>query len=373
MKYLETPSRGPSSANAVFILVIAAILGTLAATNLHAQQNTISQRRLDPEERTNINVFKQSSPSVVNICTKQALSARSGDVVLDLGRIPSGSGSGFIWDTLGHVVTNYHVVEGADFVKVTLADGSEWDAAVVSSAPEFDVAVLRVDAPLEKFRPLAIGRSDDLEVGQKVFAIGNPFGLDQTLTSGIVSGLGRQIESKSGQPIRGMIQTDAAINPGNSGGPLLNNEGQLIGMNTAILSRSGASSGVGFAVPVNTIRTAVPQLIAGRSRARGFLGIALAPRQVSQQASDAGVAILQVADNSPASELGLQAAEITEDGVSWGDILMSIDGKEVVDSEAVLETLQSRQSGEEVMLGIKRGDEYLRLNARLAVRPRTER
>ena len=373
MRNSTTRLKALASTKTAYILVFAAIFTALAVPSLQAQQTPIAQRRLDPEERTNVNVFKLASPSVVNICTKQALSARSGDVILNLGRIPSGSGSGFIWDELGHVVTNYHVIQGADAVRVTLADGTEWDANVVSSAPEFDVAVLRVDAPQEKLRPLAIGRSDDLEVGQKVFAIGNPFGLDQTLTAGIVSGLGRQIESKSGQPIRGVIQTDAAINPGNSGGPLLDNEGRLIGINTAILSRSGGSSGVGFAVPVNTIRTAVPQLIAGRSSDRGYLGIALAPLQVSQRASAEGIAILEVVDNSPAQDSGLRAAQVTEDGVTWGDILMSIDGKEVVNSESVQESLQGRKAGEDVLLGIKRGEEFMRINVRLASLSATNR
>ena len=360
-------------AKSKFLFLFAVIFGTLTAIPLQAQQSPVTQRRLDSEERTNVNVFKQSSPSVVNICTKQALRARRGNVILELGRIPKGSGSGFIWDDTGHVVTNFHVIEGADSVQVTLADGTEWEATVVSSAPEFDIAVLRVEAPREKIRPLAIGRSDDLEVGQKVFAIGNPFGLDQTLTAGIVSGLGRQIESENGQTIRGVIQTDAAINPGNSGGPLLDNEGRLIGMNTAILSRSGGSSGVGFAVPVNTIRTSVTRQIAGRSAGRGFLGIALAPRQVSAQASDEGFAILQVFDNSPAKESGLRAAEISENGVTWGDILMSIDGQQVTDPEAAIEILQSRQSGDEVMLGIKRGEDFMRVNVRLARLPETVR
>ena len=202
MNKLTPLSSGLALTKTARVLVIATILSTLIASSLQAQQNPVSQRSLDPEERTNVSVFKQASPSVVNICTKQALTARSGDVVLDLGRIPKGSGSGFIWDASGHVVTNYHVIQGADAVQVTLADGTEWNASVVSSAPEFDVAVLRVDAPPEKLRPLAIGRSDDLEVGQKVFAIGNPFGLDQTLTAGIISGFGRQIDSKSGRPIR---------------------------------------------------------------------------------------------------------------------------------------------------------------------------
>ncbi|MDA8563766.1 trypsin-like peptidase domain-containing protein [Mariniblastus sp.] len=373
MNKLTPLSTGLAFTKTARVLVIATILSTLIVSSLQAQQNPVSQRSLDPEERTNVNVFKQASPSVVNICTKQALTARSGDVVLDLGRIPKGSGSGFIWDASGHVVTNYHVIQGADAVQVTLADGTEWNASIVSSAPEFDVAVLRVDAPPKKLQPLAIGRSDDLEVGQKVFAIGNPFGLDQTLTAGIISGLGRQIDSKSGRPIRGVVQTDAAINPGNSGGPLLDNEGRLIGINTAILTRSGGSSGVGFAVPVNTIRTAVPQLIAGLNRDRGFLGIALAPEQISKRASENGIAILQVVDNSPAKDSGLRAAQVTEDGVAWGDILMSIDGQQVTNSDAALETLQSRKSGDEVMLGIKRGEEFIRINVRLTNRPKTIR
>ena len=379
MKITTTAQSALVSAIANGILSIALVFGTFATTNVSAQQApvfqqaTVPQRRLDPEERTNVNVFKQASPSVVNICTKKALTARRGALVLELGRIPKGSGSGFIWDAAGHVVTNYHVISGADSVQVTLADGTEWEATVVSSAPEYDVAVLRINTPPERLRPLAIGRSDDLEVGQKVFAIGNPFGLDQTLTAGIVSGLGRQIESKSGQTIRGVIQTDAAINPGNSGGPLLDNEGRLIGINTAILSRSGGSSGVGFAVPVNTVRAAVPRLIAGLSNDRGFLGIALAPERISKQAADNGIAILQVVENSPAQKSGLRAAQVTDEGVKWGDILMSINGREVTNSEAALETLQSRKSGEEVMLGIKRGEDFLRVNVLLANQPKTAR
>ena len=204
MHKLTILSHGLALTKTARVLVLATIFGALAAPSLQAQQNPVPQRSLDPEERTNVNVFKQASPSVVNICTKQALTARSGDVVLDLGRIPKGSGSGFIWDALGHVVTNYHVIQGADAVQVTLADGTEWNASVVSSAPEFDVAVLRVDAPPENFNRWQSVVRTIWRLDKKVFAIGNPFGLDQTLTAGIVSGLGRQIESKNGRPIRGV-------------------------------------------------------------------------------------------------------------------------------------------------------------------------
>ena len=334
------------------------------------QQVFRQQRMLDNEERANINVFKVASPSVVNISTQRSIAARRGDVTLNLGRIPSGTGSGFLWDSEGHVVTNYHVVEGSDFVKVKLTDGSEWEAEHLGDAPEFDLAVLKIDAPAERLRPLSVGRSDNLEVGQKVFAIGNPFGLDQTLTTGIVSGLGREIDSSNGSSIRGVIQTDAAINPGNSGGPLLDSQGRLIGINTAILSRSGASAGVGFAVPVNTVRSTVPLLIEGKMLDRGFLGIVLAPMQISQQVTDEGVLILGVAENSPASDSGLRSTRTDENGdIVWGDLVISLEGHRITDSESLLEKLQEYHAGDEVLLGIKRGEEFSRVPVLLAKRP----
>jgi len=334
------------------------------------QQNFQQQRTLDSEERANINVFKVASPSVVNISTERSIAARRGDVTLNIGRIPSGTGSGFLWDNEGHVVTNYHVVEGSDFVKVKLTDGSEWEAELLGDAPEFDLAVLKINAPAERLRPLSTGRSDNLEVGQKVFAIGNPFGLDQTLTTGIVSGLGREIDSSNGTPIRGVVQTDAAINPGNSGGPLLDSQGRLIGINTAILSRSGASSGVGFAVPVNTVRSTVPLLIEGQMVNRGYLGIALAPMQISRQVTDEGVLILGIAEDSPASDSGLRSTRMDENGeVVWGDLVISLEGQRITNSESLLEKLQEYHAGDEVLLGIKRGEEFSRIPVLLAKRP----
>lgn len=329
-----------------------------------------NQRVLDREEIGNINVFKVASPSVVNISTARSVAARRGDVTLNLGRMPSGTGSGFIWDEQGHIVTNFHVVEGSDFVSVKLTDGSEWDAKVLGSAPEFDIAVLKVEAPQGRLRPLAVGRSDNLEVGQKVYAIGNPFGLDQTLTTGIVSGLGREIDSRSGSPIRGVVQTDAAINPGNSGGPLLDSQGRVIGVNTAILSRSGASAGVGFAVPVNTISATVPLLINGEMVDRGYLGIALAPMQISRQATEIGVLVLGIAEGSPASQSGIRGTRQDDDGeIVWGDVVVSLEGEMVQNSEALLERLQEYHAGDNVVLGLKRGDEYVRVPIRLASRP----
>ena len=371
----RTESRNGQTVNRTLATVIGAIfslaLVLVLAGPIGAQQPGPNQSFLDQEERANVSVFKQASPSVVNISTQTAIDAQRGAVTLNMGRIPSGSGSGFLWDANGHVVTNYHVVDDADFVRVKLTDGTEWEAEILGQAPEFDLAVLKIAAPQSKLRALAIGQSANLEVGQKVYAIGNPFGLDQTLTTGIVSGLGREIDSQAGGVIRGVIQTDAAINPGNSGGPLLDSRGRLIGINTAILSRSGTSAGVGFAVPVDTVRATVPVLINGQMVKRGYLGLALAPKQISQQASNEGVLILTVAENSPAEQIGLRSTRLNEEGqVQWGDVVMSINGREIADSEALLTLLQEFQAGDEIMLGIKRGDEYARLNVTLAQRPR---
>ena len=349
------------------LLSLLSIMFAIMPSSLLAQD---PERFLDREEQANVNVFRQSSPSVVNISTQRAVRSQVGDVTLNVGRIPKGTGSGFLWDDEGHVVTNYHVVRGSDFVQVKLADGTEWEAEVLGTAPEFDIAVLKIEASADLLLPLATGRSDNLEVGQKVYAIGNPFGLDQTLTTGIVSGLGREIDSQSGDSIRGVIQTDAAINPGNSGGPLLDSRGRLIGVNTAILSRSGTSAGVGFAVPVNTVRATVPLLISGKMVDRGFLGLSLAPMQISRQATDEGVLILGVAEGSPAAGVNIRSTQSAEEGQTmWGDILISLNGNRITDSESLLVRLQELHAGDEVVLGIKRGEEYTRIPVRLASRP----
>ena len=353
------------------LLSLLSIMFAIMPSSLLAQDQ---ERFLDREEQANVNVFRQSSPSVVNISTQRAVRSQVGDVTLNVGRIPKGTGSGFLWDDEGHVVTNYHVVRGSDFVQVKLADGTEWEAEVLGTAPEFDIAVLKIEASADLLLPLATGRSDNLEVGQKVYAIGNPFGLDQTLTTGIVSGLGREIDSQSGDSIRGVIQTDAAINPGNSGGPLLDSRGRLIGVNTAILSRSGTSAGVGFAVPVNTVRATVPLLISGKMVDRGFLGLSLAPMQISRQATDEGVLILGVAEGSPAAGVNIRSTQSAEEGQTmWGDILISLNGNRITDSESLLVRLQELHAGDEVVLGIKRGEEYTRIPVRLASRPMAKR
>ncbi|HEY7216236.1 MAG TPA: trypsin-like peptidase domain-containing protein, partial [Thermoanaerobaculia bacterium] len=235
---------------------------------------------LQQDERATIALFEHASPATVYITS---LANRQDFFSLNTTQIPQGTGSGFIWDLQGHVVTNYHVVANSDAWRVTLADHSDWDAKLVGGAAEKDIAVLKIEAPANRLTALPIGRSTGLRVGQSVFAIGDPFGLDQTLTTGVVSALGREIQSLAGNPIRDMIQTDAAINPGNSGGPLLDSSGRLIGVNTAIYSPSGAYAGIGFAIPADSVSAVVRDLIAyGRIR-RPTLGIQLAPEALGER------------------------------------------------------------------------------------------
>src|SRR6185295_3452494 len=222
------------------------------------------------DEKSTITLFRQASPSVVNIT---AIGVERDLFTLNLYQIPQGTGSGFVWDTNGDIITNVHVSQNADAAQVTLADQSNWRARVVGTAPDKDLAVLRIDAPANRLHPIPIGTSKDLQVGQSVFAIGNPFGLDQTLTTGVISALNREIESVTRRPIQGVIQSDAAINPGNSGGPLLDSAGRLIGVNTAIYSPSGASAGIGFAIPVDTVNRIVPRLIRDGRFIRPALGV----------------------------------------------------------------------------------------------------
>jgi S1-C subfamily serine protease len=225
-------------------------------------------------EKTTVDIFRQASPSVVHITN---LTVRPDRYHLNLFEVPKGTGTGFIWDEDGHVVTNYHVIQGGNGARVTLADQSSYKARVVGAYPDKDLAVLVIGASRDRLRPILVGSSRDLKVGQMALATGNPFGLDRTLTTGIVSALGREIESVTRRAIKGVIQTDAAINPGNSGGPLLDSAGRLIGVNTAIYSPSGAYAGIGFAIPVDEVNRVVPQLIRHGKVTRPALGVQLAP------------------------------------------------------------------------------------------------
>ncbi|CAI9752646.1 unnamed protein product [Fraxinus pennsylvanica] len=325
-------------------------------------------RKLQTDELATVRLFQENTPSVVYITN---LAARQDAFTLDLLEVPQGSGSGFIWDAQGHVVTNYHVIRGASDLKVTLADQSTYDAKVVGFDQDKDVAVLRIDAPKDKLRPIPIGISADLLVGQKVFAIGNPFGLDHTLTTGVISGLRREISSAAtGRPIQDVIQTDAAINPGNSGGPLLDSSGNLIGINTAIYSPSGASSGVGFSIPVDTVGGIVDQLVRFGKVTRPVLGIKFAPDQSVEQLGVSGVLVLDAPPNGPAGKAGLQSTKRDAYGrLILGDIITSINGKKVSNGSDLYRILDQCKVGDKITVEVLRGDHLEKIPVLLEPKP----
>lgn len=310
---------------------------------------------LAEDEKATIGIFKEASPSVVYITT---LTQRRDAFTLNLQNIPEGTGSGFMWSTGKqggiYIVTNYHVIHNASAYQVTLGDHSNWEARKIGEAPDKDLAVLWIDAPKSRLHPIAVGSSHDLQVGQKVFAIGNPFGLDQTLTTGVISALGREIESLSGALIPGVIQTDAAINPGNSGGPLLDSNGLLIGVNTAIVSPSRASAGIGFAIPVDDVNRVVTELIQQGKVNRPSLGVRLASDQINERLGK-GVLIIDVIPNGPADKAGLLPTRRDETGrLHLGDIITAIDDKAVNSTTDLARRLASSGIGRTVKVRVNR-------------------
>jgi S1-C subfamily serine protease len=274
---------------------------------------------------------------------------------MDVATIPQGSGSGFVWDKKGTIVTNFHVVKDAQNVQVTLSDGSVWSAKPVGFEPDKDLAVISIEAPADKLTPIPVGRSGDLRVGQKVLAIGNPFGFDHTLTTGIISGLDREIQAMTGRPIQGVIQTDAAINPGNSGGPLLDSRGRLIGINTAIYSPSGAYAGIGFAVPVDTVGRLLPEILKDGKATKPGLGVQIASSAVTRRLQIEGVLILQVVPGGPADQIGLRPTARARDGsVVLGDILVRLNDKPLKDAEDLYRALDPLKVGDKVVLQVLR-------------------
>jgi S1-C subfamily serine protease len=352
-----------------WLLVLALLLGVwlFSSRYLHtsdAVPRTITPRGdLTAHERTTIELFRQTSPSVVYITT---VTIRRDIFNLNVSEIPQGSGSGFIWDQDGHVITNFHVIQEASSAKVTLADQSVWDAKLVGVAPDKDLAVLRIDTPRQQLKPLALGASHDLLVGQSVLAIGNPFGLDYTLTTGIISALGREITSVTGRIITGVIQTDAAINPGNSGGPLLDSAGRLIGVNTAIYSPSGSSAGIGFAVPVDTVNRVVPQLIRYGRVIQPGLGVRIADDAAARRLDLPGVLIIQVESQSGAAAAGLRGTQRDRRGhLILGDIIVAVAADSVTTSDDLLNALEKHRVGETVEIEIIRDDKRIRVPVRL--------
>lgn len=306
---------------------------------------------LAADEQNTIEIFRNAAPSVVYITS---ITVRRNLFNLNVYEIPQGTGSGFIWDKQGRIVTNFHVISDASRLEVTLADHSSWKAVLVGAAPDRDLAVLQISAPADKLQPLTIGESANLMVGQKVFAIGNPFGLDQTLTTGIVSALGREITAVTGRTIHDVIQTDAAINPGNSGGPLLDSAGRLIGVNTAIYSPSGGSAGIGFAVPVGEVNRVVPQIISKGKMIRPGLGITLANRRLTEELGLDGVMVLKVQPGSSAEKAGLRGATQVREGLVLGDIIVAVNGKKVTNYDTLRDELERHEVGQNVALTLLR-------------------
>jgi S1-C subfamily serine protease len=320
---------------------------------------------VDPDERRTIELFRGASRSVAFITTRvQQVDFWTRNVF----EVPSGTGSGFLWDERGHVVTNYHVVQGADSAQVTLA-GAEYDATIVGYARDQDLAVLKIQASRDKLVPIRVGTSAGLQVGQKVLAIGNPFGLDHTLTTGVLSALGRTIQSANNVTIFDVIQTDAAINPGNSGGPLLDSGGRLIGVNTAIYSPSGASAGIGFAVPVDTVARIVPELIQHGRVIRPILGVDLDERlseYVTRRLGVEGALILRVYEGTGAEAAGLRGTKESRRGaITPGDVVTKIDDKAVTSVSDLLGRLGSYRPGDVVTLTLWNDGKTRRAEVRL--------
>ncbi len=304
------------------------------------------------EEAATIALFKECRQCVVHIHTTERV--RSNRRLFGVAEVPRGQGSGFVWSDDGYIVTNYHVLGGAERAYVSFENGGTYEGFFVGGSPDHDLAVLRIHRAGDELRPVRVGTSKDLEVGQKVLAIGNPFGLGWTLTTGVVSGLDRSILSVSQTPIEGVIQTDAAINPGNSGGPLFDSSGRLIGVNTAIYSPSGTSAGIGFAVPVDTVNWVVPQLIQRGKPQRAGLGVFLLADAEARRAGLAGAVIAEVSPGSAAARAGLRG--VAEDG-TVGDVIEAVDDVAIQSREDLLRALGARDVGQEVALRVRRGRE----------------
>jgi S1-C subfamily serine protease len=311
-----------------------------------------------PSELHTIRLFEDASPSVCYITTK---AQRRSFWTRDVSEVEAGSGSGFVWDNQGHIITNYHVIRDASRAIVTLANGVDYEARLVGIAKEKDLAVLRIEAAVKDLQPIPVGTSQDIRVGQAVYAIGNPFGLDQTLTTGVVSALDREINSQANVPIRGVIQSDAAINPGNSGGPLLDSRGMLIGVNTAIYSPSGASAGIGFSIPVDVVRYVVPDLIRYGEVRRASLGL-----DFYRYWRGTGLAIETVTPQGPAGIRGVRGlSQDARDNWVLGDVLVGINGKSIKSATDYFLEMENYEPGQRVVLNLVRDEREVKVEVEL--------
>jgi S1-C subfamily serine protease len=359
----------------VLLVVVAfTALGYLAYRHWFATPNSgvdpsaelrpvLPRGELPGSEKDRTEILARVKPSVVFITT---FDVRQNLFSSDVSAVPAGAGSGFIWDKKGHIVTNYHVIQNADAAQVRITNGQKVTshyARVVGTQPDKDIAVLYVDAKEEELHPIDVGTSHDLLVGQDVMAIGNPYGLGQTVTKGIVSATGREIESVTRTPIKDVIQTDAAINPGNSGGPLIDSAGRLVGVNTAIYSQSGSSAGIGFAIPADVVNKVVTQLIRdGGTPTRPRMGVQIASDDFAKtQGVKQGALVLGVVPDSPAAKAGLQPTQFDRrrSVKQLGDVLVGIDGKRIEAATDVFEVLSDHKPGDAIEVTFLRdGDEH---------------
>ena len=347
----------------LFAAIVAGVLVALTLSNIryspwtNTVARTVDQRGpLSDSERANIELFERVSPSVVQVAAR---SAAANPLDEDEGA-GAASGTGFVWDNNGHVVTNNHVVQNSSEVAVRFASGEVAQAELVGVAPNYDLAVLRIKNARQLPPPMALGSSSELKVGQSAFAIGNPFGLDQSLTSGIISALKRRLPTSSGREISNVIQTDTAINPGNSGGPLLDSAGRLIGVNTAIISPSGSSAGIGFAIPVDIVNRVVPELIKNGRVPTPGIGIVAASEAVATRLGVEGVIVVRTTPGSPAERAGIRGVNLSSGAI--GDVIVQADGKPVHRLSDLTDQLEQVGAGKSVRVGVKRGSEARDVN-----------
>ncbi|MFP6764123.1 MAG: trypsin-like peptidase domain-containing protein [Planctomycetaceae bacterium] len=377
---LPLPAPRGSSINTWLIVVLLGLTGVLVYRqvfrltplfNPEALPRTVTPRgNFSEDETTTIDLFSTVSPAVVHITT---VAIHRNLFTQDIRQAPAGTGSGFVWDQSGHIVTNLHVIEDAQAATVTLADNTSYSARLVGFDLLTDLAVLKIEAETSRLHPIAIGTSQDLRVGQKVFAIGSPFEFDQTLTTGIISGLNRRIGTERTQ-ISEAIQTDAAINPGNSGGPLLDSAGRLIGVNTAIISDSGGSHGIGFAVPVDIVNVTVPDLIRNGEISRPWLGVALRNNKPmyntkNQIVTLPGVMVIQVAPEGPAARAGVQSLEWGGDGRPRADFIVAIEGTDVNSVGELVHVLSRHRPGTTITITVLRDGQQQNFEVLLAKMP----
>lgn len=335
------------------------------SSNISANGTTITSPSVASDEQNNVEIYKAASPGVVHITS--TVSARS-----FFGAYPQqGTGSGSIIDDKGHILTNYHVVRDANKLEVTLADKSTYSATLIGADRDNDIAVIQINAPLSKLHVIQLGSSNSLEVGQKVLAIGNPFGLDRTLTTGVISGLDRPLQTEDGRMIEKVIQTDASINPGNSGGPLLNKFGQIIGINTAIYSPTGSSVGIGFAVPIDIAKRVVPELISSGKVRRGYLGVTTAPLtpEVAKEFNipvEQGAVVVEVQPNGPAQSSGLKGV-LRDDQI--GDVIVRVDNRVVEGPGELGQMVGEHKPGDRIVLTVLRKGQERRIEVTLGERP----